>query len=338
MSSIFQAVERLGPTPLPVLITGESGTGKEVVAQSVHAASARSNKKMVVVDCAAIPPNLMESELFGHRKGAFTGASSTRTGLVQAANGGTFFLDEIGELPQAVQTKLLRLLEDGSFRPIGETTRHHADLRFIAATNRNIEKEVALGRFRRDLFHRLNTAHIHIPPLRSRRSDILPLCQSYIEHFCQLEGRTALALSEEATKILKEANWSGNVRQVVNCAQYVVSLTQGQVIQASDLPRGFQTQKSDGEPTEPSLINTHPIRTDLPYMEAKRKWLEIFEDRYVSAVLEANHGNVSAAARDSDMSRKSIQRIVKRINERASDHESHEGNSKPTRSGQEEAE
>jgi DNA-binding NtrC family response regulator len=340
MSNIFDTVKRVGPTSLPVLITGDSGTGKEVVAQAIHASSTRSVRKLVVVDCAAIPPNLMESELFGHRKGAFTGASSTHKGLVQSADGTTFFLDEIGELPSSVQTKLLRLLQDGSFRPVGETTRRHADLRIIAATNRNIEEEVAAGRFRRDLYHRLNTVHIHIPPLRNRPSDILPLYRKYIDHFCRMEDRPPLELSNEVSQVLVEAKWSGNVREVVNCAQYVASLTEGPTVEVHDLPAVLQARggKEDTTPYANANANQPSIRTDLPYMEAKRKWLNIFEDGYVSAILESNGGNVSAAAREAHMDRKSIQRILKRITERTLGDELPAATSTLTRSDREEVE
>jgi DNA-binding NtrC family response regulator len=338
MSNIFDTVKRVGPTSLPVLITGDSGTGKEVVAQAIHASSARSEQKMVVVDCAAIPSSLMESELFGHRKGAFTGASSSHTGLVQSADGGTFFLDEIGELPSSVQTKLLRLLQDGSFRPIGETARSHADLRIIAATNRNIEDEVASGQFRRDLYHRLNTAHIHIPALRNRTADILPLCTQYLAHFCHIENRPTLDLSDEVTQRLIEFKWSGNVREVVNFARYVSSLTKGQVVHTADLPAALQTQGSVDDQTRILATQAPSIRTDLPYMDAKRKWLEIFEDGYVKAILENNSGNVSAAAREAHMDRKSIQRILKRITDRAAVDEWPEATSTKTQLDRDEAE
>ena len=158
MTQIRQVVNRIGPSSLPVLITGESGTGKEVIAKAIHQASTRDKKKFVIVDCAAITPTLMESELFGHQKGAFTGASTSSPGLAREADGGTFFLDEIGELPGPVQVKLLRLLQDGSFRAVGSSKTENADLRIIAATNRDLEAEVISGRFRRDLFHRLNGA------------------------------------------------------------------------------------------------------------------------------------------------------------------------------------
>ncbi|MGB0638784.1 MAG: sigma 54-interacting transcriptional regulator, partial [Myxococcota bacterium] len=292
----------------------------------------------VVVDCTAIPPGLMESELFGHRKGAFTGASSSHTGLVQSADGGTFFLDEIGELPAAVQTKLLRLLQDGSFRPIGETTRSHADLRIIAATNRNIEDEVVSGRFRRDLYHRLNTAHIHIPALRNRTADILPLCRQYLAHFCHAESRPPLEISDEVTRRLVEFQWSGNVREVVNFARYVSSLTKGPVIHINDLPPSLKPTESMEHVSSSETHNAPSIRTDLPYMDAKRKWLEVFEEGYVTAILEHTNGNVSAAAREANMDRKSIQRILKRITDRSAAGELPEVSATTTQSEQEEAE
>ncbi len=236
MRTIRHTVERIGPTDLPVLITGESGTGKEVIAQTLHRESKRSKKPLVVVDCAAIAPTLMESELFGHQKGAFTGASTTTMGLVRKAHGGTFFLDEIGELPTPVQVKLLRLLQDGSYRSVGGTESKVADLRIIAATNRDIEAEVSNGQFRRDLYHRLNGARIHIPPLRERIEDIEPLFRSYLNRFRQKAERRMMDIHPAAMDIIRQAPWPGNIRELVNCAHYVASLAQGSQVSIEDLP------------------------------------------------------------------------------------------------------
>ena len=194
MARIREPSPRVGPSDLPVLITGESGTGKEVIARAVHESSHRRSRKLVVVDCAAITPTLMESELFGHIKGAFTGASSTTTGLAAEADGGTLFLDEIGEVPPSVQVKLLRLLEDGTYRSVGDTRSQRVNLRVLAATNRDLDAAMACGDFRPDLYHRLNGVRIHLPPLRDRVSDILPLANHFIDHL----GRPDLRLSSEA--------------------------------------------------------------------------------------------------------------------------------------------
>ncbi len=319
MTQIHQVVSRIGPSSLPVLITGESGTGKEVIAKAVHQASTRDKKKFIIVDCAAITPTLMESELFGHKKGAFTGASKSSPGLAREADGGTFFLDEIGELPGPVQVKLLRLLQDGSFRAVGSNKTENADLRIIAATNRDLEAEVIAGRFRRDLFHRLNGARIHIPPLRSRRKDILPLMKHFLERFCIANDRDPLHLSPEIETALEDAPWPGNVRELVNCANYMASLSTGPRIDIGDLPPSFLTHSPNDParwlPVDTKSTPISAIRTDLPYKHAKRAWLNIFEEHYVRGILDRADGNVSAAARSSGMDRRSIQRILKRQRE-----------------------
>ena len=316
MMQIREVIRRVAPSTLPILVTGESGTGKEIIATAIHQASLRADQKMVIVDCAAITPTLMESELFGHRKGAFTGAAKDSQGLVQEANGGTFFLDEIGELPPPVQVKLLRLLQDGSFRSVGSNQTQRADLRIVAATNRDLEAEVVAGRFRRDLFHRLNGARIHLPPLRERPADILPLVKHHLTLFCTSSDRPQLTLAPETKEALQHAPWPGNVREVVNCAHYMASLSTGPEVQLQDLPPSFLHQSKTSQPAWLSADSTatpiSSIRIDLPYKHAKRAWLTIFEDHYVKGVLEREGGNISAAARSSGMDRRSIQRILKR--------------------------
>ena len=317
MAQIQRTIERIGPTTLPVLITGESGTGKEVVARALHSASNRSTKQLVVVDCAAIAPTLMESELFGHQKGAFTGASTSKRGLVQHANNSTFFLDEIGELPTPVQVKLLRLLQDGSYRPVGSSETRASDLRIIAATNRDIEAGVTAGEFRRDLYHRLHGARIHIPPLRERTDDIEPLFRRYLQHFCTTLQRPPLRISASALQVLETAQWPGNVRELVNCANFVASLVQSHTVEPADLPPSLHARGSVPTPGFiPVTDRSTPIssiRTDLSYKDAKREWLAIFEAQYVQAILDRNDGNVSAAAKEAGIDRRSIQRIVRRI-------------------------
>jgi DNA-binding NtrC family response regulator len=308
MRHVRETITRIAPTQLPVLLTGESGTGKEIVAREVHRQSQQANQAMVVVDCAAIPPTLMESELFGHVKGAFTGAVQDHRGLVEAAEAGTFFLDEIGELPQPVQVKLLRLLNDGSYRPVGSNEARTARLRVIAATNRNIAEAVEHNRFRADLFHRLNGCQIHLPPLRDRRADIRPLLDLYLKHFAELTGRPAVTLTPEASHLLCAARWPGNVRELVNCAHYIASLAPGPEVRVADLPRSFQSGNTDaGADDGPS------IDFSLPYKEAKRRMLDRFEDRYILQLLDRHGGNVSAAARAAGIDRRSIQRMLKRI-------------------------
>ena len=317
MGRIRRIVDRIAPSTLPVLITGESGTGKEVIARALHRASTRSQHKMVIMDCAAITPTLMESELFGHQKGAFTGATTANHGLASQADGSSFFLDEIGELPTHVQAKLLRLLSDGSYRPVGGTETSQVDLRVIAATNRDLEAEVVAGTFRRDLFHRLNGVRIHIKPLRERPDDILPLMEHYLGHFCARASRPLLTCSPETIEILMTAHWPGNVRELVNCAHFIASLAVGSEVRPADLPQNLsqrtpQPSQVMSLPIEDHATPISAIRTDLPYKAAKRAWLDIFEAHYIQGILEREDGNISAAARAAGMDRRSIQRMVKR--------------------------
>ena len=311
MARVRETVARIGPSELPVLITGESGTGKEVIARAIHAQSRRQSKKLVVVDCAAITPTLMESELFGHIKGSFTGASSTTTGMAAAADGGTLFLDEIGEIPPSVQVKLLRLLEDGSYRSVGDTRTRRVDLRVLAATNRDLETAMSRGDFRPDLYHRLNGVRIHLPPLRERPQDILPLAH----HFIETLGRPTLRLSPEAESMIVHSVWAGNVRELLNCIRFITSLVEGDVVGTADLPAKVRSGAGDGSPY-PSQTEAEAIDLRMPYKEAKRAWLDRFEDAYVTALLEQHGGNVSAAAAQAGMDRRSIQRILKRRRER----------------------
>ncbi|HJN75915.1 MAG TPA: sigma-54 dependent transcriptional regulator [Myxococcota bacterium] len=327
-----QAIERLrellrrvGPTELSVLITGESGTGKEIVAQALHLASKRAKKPFVPVDCAAIPANLMESELFGHERGAFTGATGRRKGLVEAAHKGTFFLDEIGEMSLDLQVKLLRLLQERQFRRVGGTDMHEVDLRVVAATNRQLDKMVREGGFREDLFHRLNVVHVHLPALRERPEDVPILLQHFVKR-CALEaGRGSLRLSSDVVDALTRYSWPGNVRELVNCARYVASLAPGPEVRLADLPPRLKgvggpvplaSEQARGSPGSAGSALGEPaaIRYDLPYKKAKRMWLEVFEFAYITYLLKRHDNNVSHAAREAGIDRKSIQRLMKRNN------------------------
>jgi len=318
MQRLRELVERVGPTDLGVLITGESGTGKEVVAQALHQSSGRVKRPFVPVDCAAIPANLMESELFGHERGAFTGATGRRKGLVEAADGGTFFLDEIGELDPQTQVKLLRLLQERQFRRVGGTELLEVNLRVIAATNRHLEKMVKGGEFREDLYHRLNVVQVHLPSLRKRPEDIPLLLKHFIERFCIETGRPVLRLSTAVVEALTAYDWPGNVRELVNCARYVSSLAPGPEVRLADLPPrvrgGTATRFTPAPPAAGvSAAGSLPgIRYDLPYKKAKRLWLEVFEYSYISQLLKAHTGNISHAARSAGIDRKSIQRLMKR--------------------------
>lgn len=317
MRAIDDMLARVAPTDLTVMITGESGTGKEVVARAVHARSKRADGPFVPVDCAAIPSNLMESELFGHERGAFTGASTARRGLVEEANGGTFFLDEIAEMDTALQTKLLRLLQDHEFRRVGGNKLLHADFRVVAATNRDLEAEVVAGRFREDLFHRLNVVRVRLPPLRDRPEDVGALLDHFVERFRQESGRATLRLRPDVRAHLVAHRWPGNVRELVNCARYLAGLAPGPEADLSDLPPGLRAPRPEqpGAPAVPHDEDAPPvdvIRPEVPYKNAKRLWSDWFDERYMQRLLDAHGGNVSAAARAAGIDRKSIQRMMKR--------------------------
>ncbi|MCO4746854.1 MAG: sigma-54-dependent Fis family transcriptional regulator [Proteobacteria bacterium] len=296
-------------TPLPVLLIGETGTGKEVAAQVLHEASGRAGA-FVPVDCAAISPTLVESELFGHERGAFTGADRRRDGLIAAAQGGTFFLDEVAELPLEVQTRLLRLLQEGTFRPVGGQGQRKADIRVIAATWKDLSQEVHAGRFRRDLYHRLGVVELRLPPLRERTQDIGLLLDAFLEAEGERIGRRPPRLESAVRAHLRRWPWPGNVRELKNVAHYLVALSSGPRVTMADLP----PQLRGPVPVMPSLtVDAPKVRTDLPYIEARRQWLDAFQLKYVSQLLEEHDGNISQAARASQMDRRSIQRILKRL-------------------------
>ncbi len=305
MKTVAEMVQKVGPTDLTVLVTGELGTGKEVVARGIHAASGRAGAPFVAVDCGAIPASLVESELFGHEKGAFTGADAERRGLVEEAEGGTFFLDEIGDLDATAQTRLLRLLQEGEFRRVGDNRMRRANLRVLAATNRDLDEAVAAGKFRADLFHRLNVVRVHLPPLRERRDDVPALFAYFVARFRAESGRASLPLSPALSRRLLDHEWPGNVRELVNVARFVAGLAPGPEAQLGDLPPGFG-QAPRAPVAEPG------VRVDLAYADAKRAWTERFDEVYFTRLLDAHEGNISAAARAADIDRKTIQRWVKR--------------------------
>jgi len=228
MQDVFQRTGKVAPTDTTVLILGESGTGKELVARAVHEASGRSDAAIITVNCAAIPEGLIESELFGHEKGAFTGAVEAHRGLVEAADGGTLFLDEIGELPPEAQARLLRVLQEGEIRPVGSTRTRKVDVRLVAATHRDLEHLVAEGQFRRDLYFRLNVMEIHLPPLRERGEDIVELADKLLAKTCHRLNRAPLRFSGDAIKLLREYEWPGNVRELENVIERAVILCEGE--------------------------------------------------------------------------------------------------------------
>lgn len=238
MQQVFKLVGRVAASDVPVLITGESGTGKELVARAIHRYSQRNHKPFLAINCAAIPEQLLESELFGHEKGAFTGAHSQRIGRFEQCDEGTLFLDEIGEMPLALQSKLLRVLQHGEFSRVGGSQTIHVDVRIVAATNKQLEQEVALKNFREDLFYRLNVVRIHLPPLRQRVEDIPLLAEYFLQRISARRLQPPLKLSEEAVRMLESYSWPGNVRELENTLERAVVLATSDVLLPKDIPLG----------------------------------------------------------------------------------------------------
>jgi len=287
MISLLTEVAVVAPSRASVLITGESGTGKEVIADLIHLWSKRRHKLLVKVNCAAIPDNLLESELFGHEKGAFTGAVEARSGRFEAADGGSIFLDEIAEMSPNLQAKLLRVVQDGTFQRLGGNRTFHADVRLIAATNRDIQKAVAEGRFREDLFYRLNVIQLHVPPLREHRPDILPLARRFAESFAGAKVR----FSSTASAALEMYDWPGNVRQLRNSVERACLLSRGEIILPEHLPAPVRPSASPGREMPPPSEGT---------------LMEDVERTAILTALAETAGNRTQAARRLGISRRSL--------------------------------
>jgi DNA-binding NtrC family response regulator len=290
---VLQLVEKVAPTDATVLVRGPSGTGKELVARAVHGNGPRRDKPLVTVNCAAMQESLLESELFGHEKGAFTGADRAKPGLFEVAEGGTLFIDEVAEMPPAMQAKSLRVLEDGRYRRVGGTQERHADVRVIAATNKPLEEEQKAGRFREDLFFRLNVFAIALPPLAERREDI-PLL---VEHFLKTRpiGTVPRRVDPGALEALRRYDWPGNVRELANVLERAQILAEGSVITPDDLPENLVPASGAPRP---------PAESDNPFD------LEGVERRHVAAVLRQAGGNKVKAAKALGVSRRSLYRMI----------------------------
>lgn len=295
---LYEQIARVAGQPVPVVIAGESGTGKELVAQALHRRSGRRGP-LVPVNCAALPATLLESELFGHARGAFTDARADRKGLFLEAHGGTLFLDEVAEIPLELQPKLLRALETGSIRPVGENAEVDCDVRLLAATNRDLEEAVAAGEFREDLFFRISVVRIEVPPLRSRHEDILPLAQHFLRQAAQRGGKAVRGLSPGAAERLLAYRWPGNVRELRNAMERAVALTRLQELTVEDLPARIR----DSRPTQVVLGGTAPDEL-LPLEEVERQ--------YVQHVLDMVGGNKSTAARVLGVGRRTLYRKLER--------------------------
>ncbi len=283
MLEVLSMVSKVAPTDSTVLITGESGTGKELIAKAIHINSRRKNRAFVTINCGALPENLQESELFGHVRGAFTGAIRDKAGLFQDANGGTLFLDEVGETAQSTQVKLLRFLQDGEIRKVGDNDPINVDVRLLAATNQNLEKDIEIGKFREDLYYRLNVIPINMPALRQRRDDIPLLANHFLKKAVEQTKKDILSISPEATRILSGYDWQGNVRELENVIERAVILTNKNVIMPEDLPSTVQeSQKKtaevptfDGELTLEQLEKDYILSTLEKYNWNQKKVSEL---------------------------------------------------------------
>ena len=314
MQRIFRLVTKVARTDSTVLITGESGTGKELIARSLHLQSRRSAGPFVPVNVGAIPDTLVESELFGYVRGAFTGAAGARRGLVEEADGGTLFLDEIGEMPPAVQVKLLRTLENSEVRRLGDNATLIVDVRVLAATHRDLQAEVAAGRFREDLYYRLNVVHIDVPPLRERREDIGLLASYFLERAGRRAGREGLEFSPEARSLLDRYDYPGNVRELENAIEHALAVSEGRLLLPSDLPAALRAPRMlprAGSPARPEL-GVRPGEAHRPVADPRDTWsLADVEREHILRVLRLHDGNSTAAARQLGISRTTLWRKLR---------------------------
>lgn len=305
MKKVYSVIDQVAGSSVDVLITGETGTGKELVARSIHRRSRRAEGPFVPVDCGAIPDSLLESELFGHEKGAFTGADSRRMGLIECADGGTLFLDEVGELTVAVQAKLLRVLQERRVRKVGARQENTVDVRVVAATSRDIDGMVSRDEFRRDLFYRINVVRIDLPPLRVRGDDIGLLAESFAHRAAQEMGRGEGGLSSDAYQVLKGYHWPGNVRELQNAVRRATAMTRSKTVGVEDLPddivaragKRVSDDTDDGE--------------EAGFFAQRARHVAAFERGYLTDLLDRFAGDVSAAARSAGIPRGTLYRLMK---------------------------
>ena len=309
MRRIFDTIRMVSKTDATVLITGESGTGKELVARAIHRLSDRSGKSFVIVNCPALPGNILESELFGHVKGAFTDAKQDKPGLFQEADGGTIFLDEIGDLPTGLQTKLLRVLQEKEIKPLGHPKTARVDVRVLASTNRNLKELMATGEFREDLYYRLNVVSIEIPPLRERKEDIPLLAEHFFRKYSEKFGKEDLKLPHGLMEAMFSNPWHGNVRELENVVERAVIMARGRTVTLSDLD--YQNSESGSFPSS---------QDPLPYREAKEQVLTRFNTTYLAGVLAEFRGNVTHAARKCGLERQSFQQLLRRYGIKAEEY------------------
>jgi DNA-binding NtrC family response regulator len=306
MVSIFKLIEKVAPIDCNVLIQGESGTGKGLVAQEIHRRSPRGSHRFVVVDCASLSETLLESELFGYVKGAFTGAYADKDGYFKVANQGTIFLDEVAELSMALQGKLLRITQDHEIIPVGGTKPITIDARILAATNRDLEALVREGRFREDLFFRLNVVRIEVPPLRERQEDVPLLAHFFLEKFKTRFQKMNLALDQQVLALIQSYEWPGNVRELENLMQHLVVVSDGAVIRPEYLPEKIRKGLAIEASQDKSFFETD-------FASARKRYLDHFTRNYLVQSLQNNKGNISTTAKQINIRRSSLQRMIRRL-------------------------
>ncbi len=306
MRELFTIIEKVAPTEVTVLIRGASGSGKELVAREIHKRSHRADKPLVVMNCAALPETLIESELFGHEKGAFTGATERRIGKFELANGGTLFLDEVGDMSPNTQAKLLRAVEEQKYERLGGEETIGVDVRVISATNKDLLAEIRKGNFREDLYYRLKVVEIELPPLRQRREDIPLLVQHFLKLFSNKHNKEVKNVSREAMRTLLSCDWPGNVRQLANTLERAVVLAEDATITQEDLPVDLK----GGQPpvSQPIMLDS-----SLPFKEAKRRVVESFEKEYILRSLKAHRGNITKTAEALGMHRQGLQQKLREL-------------------------
>ncbi|MBW3629880.1 MAG: sigma-54 dependent transcriptional regulator, partial [Gemmatimonadetes bacterium] len=305
LRKVISKVARVAPTEASVVVSGPSGTGKELVARALHAASRRAKRPFIAINCAAVPEHLLESELFGHEKGSFTGADSQRRGLLEAANGGTFFLDEISEMNLDLQAKLLRVIQERKIRRVGGEQEIPIDVRWVSATNRDPDEAVRAGALRADLFFRLNVVPIRVPLLRERREDIPLLVQHFLRRYGDQYGRPNVRLPEQVLQVLLDYDWPGNVRELQNVVERIVSLSSDGEVLMEEFREQLQPSRAYA-----SLPAGIPVLADRPFHQAKAEAISQFERAYLRSLLGQHHGNISQAAREAGIDRKTIHRML----------------------------
>ncbi len=320
MQQVFKMVGRVSHSDAPVMITGESGTGKELVARAIHHYSNRSPKSFVAINCAAIPEQLLESELFGHEKGAFTGATGTRTGRFEQSHGGTLFLDEIGDMPLALQSKILRVLQDGEFSRVGGNETLKADVRIVAATNKNLEQEVSKKTFREDLFYRLNVVRIQLPPLRQRTEDIRPLAEYFLQKVATKKLLPRLQLSEEGMRVLEGYSWPGNVRELENTIQRACVLSTSDLLTPKDIPLGNEVPSEVARPAagaapvaEMTTEGAIEVLLKAAQVDPDVQLLPWLEREFTLYAMKATKGNQVRAAKLLGITRATLRKRIERF-------------------------